>query len=247
MLRAYLRLSGLVASASLALAVHRIAVRREGPSEIRARARLRSWCRQAWRWLGLSVAMRGDVPAQPCVYVANHRTYLDILVLAGLLDATFLSRGDVSTWALVGRAARDTGVVFVDRGDAHARALAARRVARLLGVGSLIVFPEGTTTGEPLPARFEGGLFRMLHRAGVPIVPVTLRYSRREVYWVDDSTPGAHLLANVLTGPLRVEVSLGDAVRPEAHGHARGLRDAVHHAVSEPIQAMGECPADASG
>ena len=56
--------------------------------------------------------------------VANHRSYLDILVLAGHLgaDATFLSRHDVGDWPVVGRAARDTGVVFVDRDAPQHRA-----------------------------------------------------------------------------------------------------------------------------
>ncbi len=210
-----LRLLGLLASALTFMAWHIGAGWLAGHSRPRARALLARWCRHAWGWLGLSVKVDGPLAQGPCVYVANHRSYLDILVLAGVLDATFLSRDDISRWAIVGRAARDTGVVFVDRSDPKARALAARALERRLGVDSLIVFPEGTTTGERLPGHFEGGLFRMLHRSGAPVVPVTLRYSRAGAYWLDASGVREHLVSNVFEGRrLRVEVSVGEALRP---------------------------------
>lgn len=85
----------------------------------------------------------------------------------------------------------------------------------------------------------------MLHRADVPVVPLTLRYSRRDVYWIDDVGVSEHLIAKVLhAGPLTVEVCIGEVVWPGRHAHAAGLRDALHAAVARPIEEEGELAAD---
>ena len=240
---ALLRMSALALFAVAGLGFHRIRETLTGRSEPRARALLAAWCRRALPLLRVSSRRVGAPPPGPCIYVSNHRSYLDILVLSAHLGgrATFLSRHDVADWPVVGRAARDTGVVFVDRDDPQSRARAARELERRLGHDGLIVFPEGTTTGDSLPGRFEAGIFRLLHAAGVPIVPVTLRYSRRDAYWVDDAGVGAHLRAHVLCGPrLRVEVRLGVPIAAGDHAHAAALRRAVHAAVSQPIVESGE-------
>ena len=240
---ASLRIAAVASSALGFMGFHRLREALGGASDIRARAHLARWSRLALRGLGVSARRVGLPPEDPCVFVANHRSYLDILVLAGHLgaDATFLSRHDVGDWPVVGRAARDTGVVFVDRDDPQHRARAARELERALGALSLVVFPEGTTNGDPLPGRFEAGVFRLLARVSLPVVPLTLRYSRREAYWVDDTSVGEHLRTRVARGPtLGVEVRVGEVLRPAAFEHAAGLRSAVHAAVSAPIAEEGE-------
>jgi len=192
-------------------------------------------------WLGVSVVVEGTPSPTPCVYVANHRTYMDIPVLAGVLGATFLSRADVATWAVIGTVARLTGVVFIERDDLHERMRATRRLVRQLRTGSVIVFAEGTTTGAAQPGPFHPGLFRLVQRLRVPIVPVSIRYSDRRAYWIEDLTVGQHLQNRILVGlPLRVAVHVGNALHPADYESAEALGAAVHAAVCEPIITCGE-------
>jgi 1-acyl-sn-glycerol-3-phosphate acyltransferase len=187
------------------------------------------------------MAVHGERPAGRCLFVANHRSYLDVLVLTQALGATFLSRADVARWWLVGPTATAIGTVFVDRTDPHARVRAARALLRRLRTGSVVVFPEGATSGAALPAPFEAGLFRLLHRLGTPIVPVTIRYSRRAAYWVDEVGVGAHLRGRVLGGPpLAVAVHVGTPLVPGDAADADALRSAAYRAVSAPIERLGE-------
>lgn len=197
------------------------------------------WCRRLWPLLRLRVTVDGALPAGPCLFVANHRSYLDIIVLLGALGTAFLSRADVRSWPLVGAVAEEIGCVFVQREDGRDRMRAARALLRALRQRALLVFPEGTTTGAPCPAPFEPGLFRLLQRCDVPVVPITVRYSDRRAYWVEDLSPWQHLRQRIFSGPvLIVALHVGAPLAPgEDAGH---LAAATYEAVAAPIRTHGE-------
>jgi 1-acyl-sn-glycerol-3-phosphate acyltransferase len=52
---------------------------------------------------------------RPVVYIANHSSWLDILVLGALLPAAFVSKGEVRAWPGIGLIARLGRTVFVER------------------------------------------------------------------------------------------------------------------------------------
>ena len=237
----YFSLAFFLSIAFLRLASYQVADWFRSPSPARARETLQRWARWACRRWHLQVIVNGAPLTQPCVYVANHRTYLDVAVLAGILPTAFLSRADVANWPLIGIIARKTDTLLVEREDAGARLRVARRLLREVQQASVVVFPEGTTTGGVLPAPFRSGVFRMVQCRNVPIVPVTLRYSDRRAYWVDDISAGRHLLTRVLRGaPLRVEVDIGTPLAAEQFGDVAALAEATYRAVCRPIEAHGE-------
>ncbi len=237
----YLSLAIFLAAAFARLRLYQLADRFRSPSSVRALARLAHWCRWACPRLGLEVQVEGHVPSGSCLYISNHRTYLDIPVLTSVLGATFLSRADVISWPLVGTLARLTDVVLVERDDPRHRVRAARALMRRLKTSSVVVFPEGTTTGARLPAPFHPGLFRLVQRLQVSIVPVTVRYSDRRAYWVDDLTTWQHLTTQVLSGgPLRVRVHVGSAMHGGDCMDVEQLATAVYDAVCRPLEMHGE-------
>ena len=152
-----------------------------------------------------------------------------------------MSRADVAGWWIVGAAAKLVGSVFVERDDPRGRVRAARGLARRLASASVIVFPEGKTGARRLPGPFHPGLFRLLHRLGVPVVPVTIRYGDRRAYWTDDSRLVSHLWTRVLAGPsLPVAVHVGTALDPRAEADGESLARAAYHAVCRPIEDLDE-------
>jgi 1-acyl-sn-glycerol-3-phosphate acyltransferase len=245
MTAAYPNRAALVASATCHLGLYELSARLWGPSRARAISILQHWGRRACAWLRLDVRMHGQPAPAPCLYLANHRSYLDIPLLAGLLRTTFLSRADIGTWPVVGPAARAAGVVFVARDDPYGRAGAARALLRRAGSDSVVVFPEGTTHGGRLPGPFHAGLFRLLHRIDCPIVPVTIRYSDRRAYWIDDISLAEHVRTRVLRGPrLTAEVHIGAGLAADAHGDPESLAAAAYDAICAPIDACGEMAAE---
>jgi lyso-ornithine lipid O-acyltransferase len=107
-----------------------------------------------WRGMcfcvGLSlreVRLAGAVPSgRPVVYVANHSSWLDILVLGALLPAAFVSKGEVGSWPVVGLIARLGRTVFVERRRTTTGRERDAMRERLAGGDNLILFPEGTSS-----------------------------------------------------------------------------------------------------
>lgn len=234
----YAALGYLVGSAYLRLWAYEA---RPRPSAERAIGVLRSWCRGACRRLRIAVDVEGGADPGVALFVSNHRSYLDIPVLSSALPATFLAKADVAAMPLVGRVAQHTGAVFVDRDDVTDRMCAARALRRRLRATSVIAFPEGTTWAAPSVGPFADGPFRLARRAGIGVVPVTVRYSDRRAYWVEEVGVWEHLRQNVLRRePLRAVVHIGRRIDPADFPDAADFVRAVHRAVEAPIAACGE-------
>lgn len=91
----------------------------------------------------------------------------------------------------------------MNRKDEHSRALSMERMKQSLRDGiSIYLFPEGTRnkTNEPLK-NFYDGAFRLSLETGIPIVPMTIRNSKKlldgtklkpgtlECYWSEPIFP----------------------------------------------------------
>jgi 1-acyl-sn-glycerol-3-phosphate acyltransferase len=88
----------------------------------------------------------GHSDAGTGAYVANHSSWLDILVLNASKRMYFVAKAEVAGWGGIGWLARGTGTVFVRRDRAEAAKQANLFEARLKAGHRLMFFPEGTST-----------------------------------------------------------------------------------------------------
>ncbi|MEQ1887856.1 MAG: lysophospholipid acyltransferase family protein [Alphaproteobacteria bacterium] len=136
------------------------------------------WFRSVNHIVGLKLRAYGYVHRDgPVLYVANHVSYLDILVLGAMVDAVFVAKHDVAGWPLFGRLARMRQCVFVTRKAAQVRSEVEMIRAQLDAGRNVILFPEGTTGcgGKLLP--FKSALLAAVE--GLPQVrvqPVSIAY-----------------------------------------------------------------------
>ena len=109
--------------------------------------------------------------------VANHISYLDIVVLAGALPIAFLSKHDVRSWPVLGWLATMAGTIYVDRSSPRDAVSAMGEIRERLGHGvSVVVFPEGTTSDGMQVMEFKSAFFDLPLRACVPVVPIAVQY-----------------------------------------------------------------------
>jgi 1-acyl-sn-glycerol-3-phosphate acyltransferase len=164
----------------------------------------------------LLVAVRGVFPARPAVIVANHVSYLDPIVLGALVPCAPIAKGEVARWPVIGTAARALGVHFVDRASAHSCACVLRAALRTLEQGvSILNFPEGTTTDGSRLLPFRRGVFGLARLAGVPIVPIALRFASRDLAWTGGDTFLPHYLRTASRRAPAVHVDVGPAIAPD--------------------------------
>jgi putative phosphoserine phosphatase/1-acylglycerol-3-phosphate O-acyltransferase len=129
--------------------------------------------------------------SRPCVFVFNHQSKLDPIVLVKLLRGGFtgVAKKEAANVPGFGQFFRLAGVAFVDRGDtSQARAALAPAVAKVREEGlSLVLAPEGTRSPTPRLGRFKKGAFHIAMQAEVPMVPIVIR-NAGEVMWRGSQT-----------------------------------------------------------
>ncbi len=91
--------------------------------------------------------------------VANHLSYLDIVILSAAMPCFFVAKAEIDKWPYFGKAARVGGTMFIDRSSLAS----AERVATMIGERlklpvPVLFFPEGTSTDGTM-LRFHSRLF----------------------------------------------------------------------------------------
>jgi len=150
------------------------------------RRRLNDWVVHWWAKLSLLLAgcrprLLGasllPPPGQTVVYVPNHTSYFDILLLSGFVPRPFkyLSKSEILDIPVVGTGMRLAKHVFLKRNDIRSTIeVADTCVQRLQDGNSMVLFAEGTRSLDGTLKKFKKGAFQMAKAAGVPVVPVSI-------------------------------------------------------------------------
>lgn len=146
-----------------------------GGSEPRERLAQR-WHRRLLAILGLRLRVEGLPLRDPHITVANHVSWLDIPVLGALEPTRFVGKSEIRDWPVAGWLATAAGTFFLRRGSGGTGPLLDRLVPHLRARGSVVIFPEGTTTDGSEVRPFHARLFGAAVVARCPVQPVTIRY-----------------------------------------------------------------------
>ena len=136
---------------------------------------------------GVRLDVRGaeHLATRPAVFLFNHQSQLDVLILAKLLRGGFtgVAKKELANSPGFGLMFRLADVAFVDRHDtAQARKALKPAVQKLRDGISLVIAPEGTRSATPALGPFKKGAFHVAMQAGVPIVPIVIR-NAGELMW----------------------------------------------------------------
>lgn len=150
-----------------------------------AREHVSRWCLKLLDLAGVEVTVTGreNLPGEPCVFVANHRSYYDIpLMLTQLIGPLpLVSKIEVQKFPIVNKWMELLHCLFLDRSNPRQGMQVINDAAELVGKGySVGIFPEGTRYKgeEGGVGTFLGGAFRIASKSGAPVVPVAIGNSR---------------------------------------------------------------------
>jgi lyso-ornithine lipid O-acyltransferase len=154
----------------------------------------RTWIRFIAPILGLEIINHTAAPQGVFLYISNHRSFIDPVVILHYIYAFPLAKAEVGSYPLVGFGARITGVLYVIRESMNSRVDARRAIARTLMDGwSVLVYPEGTTQNTPVSGLFKKGSFEIASVINIPVVPVAIEYKDPSDHWKDRSLLGQYL------------------------------------------------------
>ena len=141
-------------------------------------ARVQAWALQFLALWGIHLKVLGrPVDNGPALIVANHISWLDILVMHAARHCRFVSKSDIRDWPLVGMLATGAGTLYIERTSRKDALRMVKDMADAMRNGDVVaVFPEGTTSDgrELLP--FYGNLIQAAILAEAPVQPMSLKF-----------------------------------------------------------------------
>ena len=175
-LRAAWRLGRALAHALAGLAT--ILLRFPRMNEIQREAQVQAWALKMLSLLGIRLELRGRPPVTgPVLLVANHISWLDILVMHAARHCRFVSKADVRHWPLIGTLATGAGTLYIERKSRRDAMRVVHHMADSLKRGEVVaVFPEGTTSNGVAMLPFHGNLIQAAISANAPVQPVALSF-----------------------------------------------------------------------
>ena len=181
---------------------------------------------------GVRVHLDGQlVKTKPLMIVANHLSWLDIVLLSTLAPVSFVAKADMASWPLFGQLAWLQRTIFVKREERRRSGEQANEIAeRLSARDTIVLFPEGTTSDGHTMVAFKTPLFEAARFALVAsgeerafIQPIAIDYTHihgiaigrqwmQQVAWPGDVSLGEHFLPLIKKGALDVTLHCGQPI-----------------------------------
>ncbi|UTH76532.1 1-acyl-sn-glycerol-3-phosphate acyltransferase [Chromobacterium sp. IIBBL 290-4] len=164
----------------LAVGIFIIATRYSRLAQAERAVVTRRWAQQAMRILGVEIKLGGVNPGfypPNTLLVANHVSWLDIIVLNSCTVSRFVAKREIRGWPVIGWLAHVAGTLFIDRSSRRDASRVNQILADALKSGGcMAVFPEGTTSDGQGLLPFKASLFEAALLADGTVQPVSLRY-----------------------------------------------------------------------
>ncbi len=187
----------------------------------------RTWQRITLRLFGVRMDISGQLPDGPALIVANHISWLDIVLLQALWPMWLVAKAEIRAWPLIGWLAEVGGTLFIVRGRLESRQKISRRMAALMRRGDRVgIFPEGGIRPDRGVNRFHAPLFAAAIRTRMPVVPVAIRYERgNDLHEEFVFGPGESFLRNffrlMAEPPLTGRIMIGEPILDYDNGRRR--------------------------
>jgi 1-acyl-sn-glycerol-3-phosphate acyltransferase len=192
-----------------------------GPVGYRIAKRLLS--RPLHRAYDVEVDDIGRIPEGPAILAANHRSFMDSVFLALMVDrpVSFLAKAEYFDRRRTAWLFRSTGQIPLRRGSPAGARQALDTARGVLADGGIVgVYPEGTRSRDGLLHRGHLGPARLAASSGAPLVPVGL-VGTEHVQAPDQRLPRVGKQVTVRFGsPLRP-----DPEELDQRAHLRALTD----------------------
>jgi len=163
------------------------------------------WARQSLEVTKSTVETQGleNIPDEPVVFVGNHTSYADIVVLLGYLKegeaVPLVGKAGLKKVPYIGRWMSVIHCVFLNRHNTRQAVQNIKEATAIVKGGqSLIVFPEGTRTKTGQLNPFLSGAFKIAQKSKVKVVPFCIKNADKISKPGSFSINSAHVILKVL-------------------------------------------------
>ena len=192
------------------------------------------WFAGSLLWIfGMRLRREGDPLRGGTLFVANHVSWIDIMLLDSQHMMGFIAKSEIRSWPLIGWGVAQAETIFLQRGNGDSLGQVMAEMAQRLRDGRAVaVFPEGGTRDGHALGPFHARIFTAAVEAQAPVQPVALCYGERsQAQHVIAFAPRESFVANLfrlLGEPARpVRVCFLAPIHPGEHEGRRGIAHAA--------------------
>lgn len=139
-------------------------------------ALITTWLHLVTRCLGLKIKTYGTALSKKTLFVSNHLSWLDVLVLGSLIPTHFLSKNEVKSIPILGWFATRSGTLYIKRGNKQSASEARNHITTALNQQhNSLIFAEGTTTDGTIK-KFHSRLMQSAIDAQAMVQPIAIFY-----------------------------------------------------------------------
>ncbi len=191
------------------------------------------------RVFGMRVQRTGTPLPGGTMFVANHVSWIDIMMLHSQHMMGFIAKSEIRDWPVVGWVTTHAETIFLQRGNGDSLGLVMAEMTQRLRAGRAVAaFPEGgTRSGRELGA-FHARIFTAAVDADAPVQPVALCYGVHcEAQAIVAFAPRESFVGNLvrlLGEPARpVRICFMEPILPGEHDGRRGIAQAARERVAQ--------------
>jgi 1-acyl-sn-glycerol-3-phosphate acyltransferase len=205
---------------------------------------VQSWSSALLDILHVRISTSGEVSLREItkgLIVANHISWLDVIVLNTILPLRFVAKSEVRQWPVIGWLCAQAQTLFIAR---HKRSDTARtnlQMSESLQQGNcMALFPEGTTTDGAQVKHFHSSLLQPAIDAHTNIYPVAIRYHDKngnrntDAAYIDEMSFAESLWKILRSRDLHVHVIATSALDTQT-AHRRTLAQEAHRLISHAL------------
>ncbi len=211
---------------------------------------IKTWSQHTLEILGIEVLHETSLTkieqsASPLMFVANHVSWVDALIIQSIQPSIFVAKAEVKAWPIVGSIAKGCGVVFVNRGSPSSARRMVDEVSSALHHGYCVaVFPEGTSSEGSSVSLFHANLFEAAINHHIQIQPLAIRYTNPatgalclKAAFIGDIGFVQSLHQVMTSTGIQAKVHVGDMLSPQGHSR-RTLAHLSHRSVSSQLELL---------
>lgn len=199
---------------------------------------MRTWGKSIMFFLGIKTD-RNELPKNKnFILMPNHRSYIDIFIVAGLTPAAMVGKAELKKWPFGKLGVKVTNSILVDRLKIKSMVKTMNKIkASVNGNIPVALFPEGTTFKGPLTKPFKNGSFKIAADTGIQVIPMAIHYKDENDAWVGKDTFLGHFFRQMGKPFSKVYIRYGS---PECNSDYKILQSNVKSQIDEMLKGLNQ-------
>lgn len=204
---------------------------------------LQQWVMQTWGksilfFLGIKIDRNTLPKNKNFILMPNHRSYIDIFIIAGLTPAALVGKAELKKWPFVKLGARVTNSILVDRSEIKSLVKTMNKIKASVNQNiPITLFPEGTTYKGPLTKSFKNGSFKIAADANIPVIPMAIHFKDVNDAWIDKDTFIGHFFRQMGKPISKVYIRYGEPVNQNDY---KILQEEVRNKIDKMLQELNK-------